>query len=696
MLTIGSGATIILVVRARALLGGWALTAVLAVGWPGAAAGATVPIGAHSMLQLNDPPSFMETMFAQAAAMGASEIRLDVAPAFVFSSPNDPPDFSGLDEVMALSTQYHLPVVADLLTIPWWMADCARSVQTPSDDERCATDDLTDYGSVIGQIVAHADPVIRDWEVWNEPDTAQFFNGTPAQYALMLRTAHDAIDRVDPNDRVLLGGVSTPAATGWLAQVFATPGADAIHAFDVANLHDRNQLDALAGDVTGFRQFLAGAGFSGPLWITEHGYPSDPVYQYDHGFAGGAAAQAAFLTASVPTLVGAGAAEVFVTERDNLGGQYASEGVLGGDVTDPPTADPQVVEKPAYSAMQTLAGCFEQRGRDCLQAPPSPAPSSITLAPVTLHGNATATVAVTDPGAQPVVIGAAAVTGPEAGAFTIADDDCSQRLLEPDERCSILVRFRASAGGASTAALALPSDQGTATVPLAATVPSVSALAAAPPDFVAVDRADGPGHPQVAMATLRNPLGVSVHVQTVRLSGSRRFSLAGNPCAEVTLGPGATCRVPVLWLPGSAGPAHATITVGGDGTPLTVALDPRAAALPRVVALRPSSACLSTGAPLRVRAVVTTPGRVAWTIRRAVHPANRRCRPGHPSAGPERFSAHGSSRASGRPGTRGTARLVLAGGARWEPGTYRLTVIPIDGAGAGRPATAWLTAAATR
>lgn len=53
------------------------------------------------MLQLDDPPSFMDAMFRQASAMGASAIRLDVAPALVFASPSDPPDFSGLDEVVA-------------------------------------------------------------------------------------------------------------------------------------------------------------------------------------------------------------------------------------------------------------------------------------------------------------------------------------------------------------------------------------------------------------------------------------------------------------------------------------------------------------------------------------------------------------------------------------------------------------------
>jgi hypothetical protein len=82
------------------------------------------PVGAHSMVQLNDPPTFMQAMFAEAAGMGASAIRLDVAPALIFTDPSKPPDFSGLDEVIALSQRYRLPVVADLLTIPRWIADC--------------------------------------------------------------------------------------------------------------------------------------------------------------------------------------------------------------------------------------------------------------------------------------------------------------------------------------------------------------------------------------------------------------------------------------------------------------------------------------------------------------------------------------------------------------------------------------------
>ena len=47
---------------------------------------------------------------------------------------------------------------------------------------------------------------------------------------------------------------------------------------------------------------------------------------------------------------------MFVTLRDNLGGQFASEGVIAGSVSDPPGADPTVVRKPAFAALRGLAG----------------------------------------------------------------------------------------------------------------------------------------------------------------------------------------------------------------------------------------------------------------------------------------------------------------------------------------------------
>jgi hypothetical protein len=84
------------------------------------------------MLQLNPPLPFMQRMFAEAAAMHASAIRLDVQPSMVFTNPGQPPDFTGRDQVVALSQQYHL-CVADLLSIPWWTSACQQPVTWRAD-----------------------------------------------------------------------------------------------------------------------------------------------------------------------------------------------------------------------------------------------------------------------------------------------------------------------------------------------------------------------------------------------------------------------------------------------------------------------------------------------------------------------------------------------------------------------------------
>ena len=662
------------------------LVLALALGSAGVARPASAavdPIGAHSMLQLDDPPSFMEAMFAQAAAMHASAIRLDVAPALVFTNQSQPPDFSGLDAVVALAQRYHLSVVADLLTVPTWMADCATPTSDPS---RCATGNLSAYASVISRIVSRADPVIRDWEVWNEPDTAEFFDGTPQQYAFMLRAAHDAIKSVDPADDVLLGGISSVAGTAWLGQVLATPGADAVHAFDIANLHERGDLWQLAPDLATFRQYLAGRGFTGPLWVTEHGYPADPRYQYDPGYIGGDAAQASYLEASVPTLVDAGAAEVFVTERDNLSGEFASEGVLGGDVADPPPADPQFVTKPAFAVVQATAECFQQLGRDCPGTPAAASPATALLPPAPPGHVSTKSVTVTDPGTVPITLGAATVTGPYAAGLAVTGNGCAGMVLEPRETCSVSVGFTPAVGGDAAGDLQLLTGDGMLDVPLIATAPSLSGLRSPElpyPEFIPTGAGDGVGYPQRWRLVLTNPFRAAVTIGRAMLTGAdaRRFHISSNHCAHATLRPHGGCRLTVMFTPTRPGTARGLLTLLGTGSALTAQLRPVAFALPAVTRLSAPEGhgCAATqGAP--VAATVSQAATVRWTLTRAAT--------AHPSACPRTSSPVGPVAASGAVRTRrgpagAAARWSLPGAGRLAPGGYVLTVSAVNDHGAG-------------
>jgi hypothetical protein len=263
-----------------------------------------------------------------------------------------------------LAAAYHLRVLADITATPYWLADCQTAAEAATAFWECGTNEPAAYAQLVGAIAAHARGYIDDYELINEPDGSWAWTGTPQQYAWMLSDVYQAVHEADTGASVMFGGLM--ANDGWIQQVVATPGAAAARSFDIANVHIRDLESRLAPDLESWRALFASYGFHGPVWVTEHGYPSDPAYQYDPSYQGttpesGLAQQAAYLQASVPALVKAGAAKVFVTERDNLTGQSASEGVLSGQVSDPIAnqASYTIVRKPAFFVLQELAAQFD-------------------------------------------------------------------------------------------------------------------------------------------------------------------------------------------------------------------------------------------------------------------------------------------------------------------------------------------------
>ena len=153
-----------------------------------------------------------------------------------------------------------------------------------------------------------------------------------------------------------MGGVMTPWVSDWVERVFATAGADAARKFDVANVHLRGKAADMPRHLVRWRELLARHGFRGPAWVTEHGYAADPAKQNDPAFTGGESAQAAYLRRSLLGLAEAGAEQVFVTLRDNLWGEYLSEGLVHIDETRPgyPAA-----RRPAFETVRSLSPVWD-------------------------------------------------------------------------------------------------------------------------------------------------------------------------------------------------------------------------------------------------------------------------------------------------------------------------------------------------
>jgi len=323
----------------------------------GAAPARAAPISSHAQLYACcTPPAMKERIFAESKAMGAAYVRVDVQMNDIFErqgKPAEQPSWKGLDEVIELSRRYELPVLGVILQVPAYISTCPE--RWP-DSVRCAAADPTAFGRLAGEIANHARGTIKDWEIVNEPDADWAFEGTPEEYAWMLSAAYTGIKQRAPEAQVVLGGLERPHDPAWLDRVFATPGADALHRFDVANVHLRGRaIDVIARYQT-FRAQLASYGFAGPVWVTEHGYPADPGYQDDSAYSGGEAAQAAYLTESLVGLGEVGADQVFVTLRDNLGGEFASEGVEHID----DSGTYEVARRQAFDAVRRLVDNWGQ------------------------------------------------------------------------------------------------------------------------------------------------------------------------------------------------------------------------------------------------------------------------------------------------------------------------------------------------
>jgi hypothetical protein len=341
--------------------------AYVAAALPAAAPAAAAPAGegrppissAAQLFTCCTPPELQERMFAEAAASGAEFVRVDVELHGIFDAggTRDRPQWTRLDEMIARARRHEVRLLGIIRGTPTWLSTCPRR---GSKATICAPRDPAEWGRLAGEVAAHARGSIDHWEILNEPDASWAFTGSAEDYARMLSAAYDAIKAGAPGARVVFGGVERPREHDWIERVFATPRADAARKFDIAAVHLRlrlrNELRELPQWLTAWRALVARHGFRGPIWVTEHGYPADPAFQWDPAYrgtdtAGGDAAQAALLRDSIPLLARAGADQVFVTLRDFVFGEFLSEGIA--HIEESPPAYPSV-RRPAFEAVRDL------------------------------------------------------------------------------------------------------------------------------------------------------------------------------------------------------------------------------------------------------------------------------------------------------------------------------------------------------
>ncbi len=314
-------------------------------------------LGAHSMLYFDTPEAGDNAVFAEAQAERASTVRLDIFMPQLLDESNAV-DWTWIDRIAHLSREYHLRVLADLTGMPMSMADCPAGDQDVWD--QCPAQDPAAWGQLAGQVAAHLRELPVSFEIWNEPDGSWTYAGTAQQYGAMLAAAVLDIHKANPNALVTNGGMMQTAGGGgasWLDAVLRAAGQRAWRELGMLNVHIRGVESSLAPQLRAWRTFAADHGRPQlPIWVTEAGYPADPAYQFDPAFTGGQVGQARYVAAALRSLYRAGAAKIFITERDMPpgSGEFASEGVIAG-LSDQQLSDPDPQPRPAFDSCRAFA-----------------------------------------------------------------------------------------------------------------------------------------------------------------------------------------------------------------------------------------------------------------------------------------------------------------------------------------------------
>jgi hypothetical protein len=199
---------------------------------------------------------------------------------------------------------------------PW--ATSAPSLDEPY-WQKWPSEDLMAFGRYVYAVVERYDgdgiadapgsPVIRYWEIWNEPNLAFFWRPQPnaEQYVRLLRLCYQVIKVAHPSAVVVMGGIAGNGVSyppfalaeeerNFLQQVYDHGGKDL---FDVANIHLypythelwRPELMAtLQGALDETRSVMAANDDDNPIWVTEIGFstalfPSDYEAEPDAAIA---------------------------------------------------------------------------------------------------------------------------------------------------------------------------------------------------------------------------------------------------------------------------------------------------------------------------------------------------------------------------------------------------------------------------
>lgn len=186
-------------------------------------------------------------------------------------------DWSGLDARVAAALANNADVVYTLGgRTPQW-ASLRPNANSPYGAGQCAEpkNDML-WQDWVRTIATRYKGKIKFWEVWNEPDLADFYCGSPDKLVDLARQVNLVVKQVDPTNRVLSPGFSGYAGEGYLDYYLSAGGAqyaDILAYHFYVDTPEDNTNWRLTNILSTIRRYGVQ---SKPLWNTEQGWIEIP------------------------------------------------------------------------------------------------------------------------------------------------------------------------------------------------------------------------------------------------------------------------------------------------------------------------------------------------------------------------------------------------------------------------------------
>lgn len=181
--------------------------------------------------------------------------------------------FETLDKYVALAAEHHVGLLLPLGLSPGWASARPLEKSTYRPGNAAEPRNMEDWRTYVSTVVRRYKGRIEAYEIWNEPNLAQFYSGTVDEMIDLTREASQIVRNIDPKALMVSPSATQERGVAWLAEFLVKGGGAFV---DVVGFHfyvAPQPPEATLPLAASVQQAMTQSGVGEkPIWNTETGW----------------------------------------------------------------------------------------------------------------------------------------------------------------------------------------------------------------------------------------------------------------------------------------------------------------------------------------------------------------------------------------------------------------------------------------